>query len=61
MISTSAPIVNVQPTTKTSMICQSLGALSFGAIVLFAVGFLPMEAAHNAAHDTRHTITFPCH
>lgn len=61
MISTSASIVNVQHTTKASMICQGLGALAFGAIVLFAVGFLPMEAAHNAAHDTRHTLTFPCH
>lgn len=61
MISTSASVVNVQPTTKASMIFQSIGALSFGAIILFAVGFLPMEAAHNAAHDTRHTITFPCH
>ncbi len=40
---------------------QSLAALAFGAVVVYAVGFLPMEAVHNAAHDTRHTLAFPCH
>ncbi|UZE97477.1 CbtB domain-containing protein [Alkalimarinus alittae] len=45
----------------TSTLAQNLAAFAFGAIVLFAVGFLPMSAAHNAAHDTRHTLAFPCH
>ncbi len=40
---------------------QNLSAFVFGAIVIFAVGFLPMEAAHNAAHDSRHSLAFPCH
>ena len=40
---------------------QIFSALLLGAIVLFAVGFLPMEAAHNAAHDVRHALAFPCH
>jgi len=61
MISVSVSAASVQHTTKISMVCQGVGALAFGAIVLFAVGFLPMDAAHNAAHDTRHTLTFPCH
>jgi cobalt transporter subunit CbtB len=30
-----------------------------GVAMLFAVGF--MDVAHNAAHDTRHAIAFPCH
>ena len=47
--------------SKASVITQNISALVFGAIVLFAVGFMPMDAAHNAAHDTRHAIAFPCH
>jgi len=44
-----------------SMLMQSIAALLFGAIILFAVGFAPLGVAHNAAHDTRHSLTFPCH
>jgi cobalt transporter subunit CbtB len=32
-----------------------------GCLVLFGVGLLPMDALHNAAHDTRHSFAFPCH
>ncbi len=51
----------IQAKPMVSLLAQNLAALGFGAIVLFAVGFLPMEAAHNAAHDTRHALAFPCH
>jgi cobalt transporter subunit CbtB len=40
---------------------QTFGALAFGLMIIFAVGFMPVEAAHNAAHDTRHALAFPCH
>lgn len=33
----------------------------FGLVVLYSVGFLPVSAAHNATHDTRHANGFPCH
>jgi cobalt transporter subunit CbtB len=45
----------------TLVLAQSFAALLFGAIILFAVGFAPMGVAHNAAHDTRHSLAFPCH
>ena len=34
-----------------------------GSILLFAVGFAQGSAnfMHNAAHDSRHAATFPCH
>lgn len=50
-----------QVTPVASPLAQSAAALVFGLVILFAVGFLPMAAAHNAAHDTRHTLAFPCH
>jgi cobalt transporter subunit CbtB len=35
--------------------------LAFGSLLLFAVGLAHSERLHNAAHDTRHAIGFPCH
>ncbi|MEQ8804856.1 MAG: CbtB domain-containing protein [Rhodospirillales bacterium] len=36
-------------------------ALLFGVFLLFGTGFAHPEAVHNAAHDTRHAFSFPCH
>ena len=47
--------------TLTSNNVQMAAALILGVVVLLGVGFAPMEAAHNAAHDTRHSFAFPCH
>ncbi len=32
-----------------------------GATLLFAAGFANAAVMHDAAHDTRHSIGFPCH
>jgi len=32
-----------------------------GATLLFAAGFANSAVMHDAAHDTRHSIGFPCH
>ncbi|NOQ64607.1 MAG: cobalt transporter [Methyloprofundus sp.] len=40
---------------------QLLAAAALGMVILFAVAFAPMDMAHNAAHDTRHSVAFPCH
>ena len=45
----------------TSNNVQMAAALILGVVVLLGVGFAPMDAAHNAAHDTRHSFAFPCH
>ncbi|MFL6600074.1 MAG: CbtB-domain containing protein [Steroidobacteraceae bacterium] len=36
-------------------------ALLLGLGFIFVVGFAPVSAVHNAAHDTRHSAAFPCH
>jgi len=36
-------------------------ALALGFAVLYVVGFSATEEAHNAAHDYRHGMSFPCH
>ncbi|MGH6719536.1 MAG: CbtB domain-containing protein [Alphaproteobacteria bacterium] len=38
-----------------------LAAALLGLFIVFGVGFAPIEVVHNAAHDTRHSIFFPCH
>ena len=42
-----------------------LGAVMLlaGALLIFAVGFVQGSGGflHNAAHDTRHAVTIPCH
>ena len=57
--------VSTQATTqgksRASVLAQNLAALTFGILILYAVGFAPIQAAHNAAHDVRHSMAFPCH
>jgi cobalt transporter subunit CbtB len=38
-----------------------IAALVIGMFLIFGVGLSHIAAAHNAAHDTRHAIGFPCH
>ena len=39
----------------------ALFAALLGAVMIFGVGFANISVAHNAAHDPRHTMVFPCH
>jgi len=48
-------------TIATSKNLQLFAAAALGIVILFGVGFAPMDMAHNAAHDTRHSVAFPCH
>ncbi|MFN0219598.1 MAG: CbtB-domain containing protein [Hyphomicrobium sp.] len=36
-------------------------AFAIGAALVFTVGFAHSDVLHNAAHDTRHSLAFPCH
>lgn len=36
-------------------------AILVGVFLVTAVGFAGPEAMHNAAHDIRHGLAFPCH
>jgi len=38
-----------------------IAALLIGGLFVFAAGFMPAQAMHDAAHDTRHSVGFPCH
>jgi cobalt transporter subunit CbtB len=36
-------------------------ALFFGLTLVYAAGFANSESVHDAAHDSRHALSFPCH
>ena len=40
---------------------QAVFAMVLGLMIVGLSGFAPIEAIHNAAHDTRHANGFPCH
>ena len=46
---------------SASVRVQCALAFAIGAALIFLVGFSHLDAVHNAAHDTRHSLAFPCH
>ncbi|MCC7252917.1 CbtB domain-containing protein [Hyphomicrobium sp.] len=36
-------------------------ALLLGTVLVFTAGFSHSATIHNAGHDTRHALSFPCH
>ena len=40
---------------------QLIAAFFLGVVMLYGAGFVQTSAVHNAAHDVRHTLAFPCH
>ncbi len=39
----------------------ALTVLAFGLFITWTTGFAGSAVLHNAAHDTRHSVGFPCH
>jgi len=55
-IETGRIAIGVQEKVITVVV---LGLL--GVFVIWGAGFAQSETLHNAAHDSRHSIAFPCH
>lgn len=45
----------------SSIAFQRLVAAAIGVFIVGMVGFSHMTLAHNAGHDYRHSMAFPCH
>jgi cobalt transporter subunit CbtB len=39
----------------------ALAAGLLGAVLLYGIGFAQPSLLHDAAHDSRHSMAFPCH
>ena len=57
----TARIASASSATASRRLAAGLALLFIGLTLTFAVGLSNMAVAHNAAHDTRHAIGFPCH
>jgi len=53
--------IAVESFNVSQRVMAGLLVLAFGSLLLFGVGLAHSERLHNAAHDTRHAIGFPCH
>jgi cobalt transporter subunit CbtB len=57
-------MMNTTQTTaglRSSVLMQSVFAMTVGALIVFASGFAHSATLHDAAHDMRHSTGFPCH
>ena len=59
MASTIAPVVRTGE--RSEALRAAAVALLLGLGLVFLTGFAYPEVIHNAAHDTRHGLSFPCH
>jgi cobalt transporter subunit CbtB len=51
----------VRASDRSETLMAAFLALLFGGALLFVTGFASPATIHNAAHDTRHTLSYPCH
>jgi cobalt transporter subunit CbtB len=57
---TALPEARSKSLSKDRSVVGAL-TLMIGLGFVYFVGFAPLSAVHNAAHDTRHSAAFPCH
>jgi len=53
-------MTNVKAAASTNLATILFVAI-LGAGLIFSAGFANSATLHNAAHDSRHSIGFPCH
>ena len=53
--------VGVRAASRLETLIAAAMAALLGAFLLWGVGFSHGEVLHNAAHDVRHSLAFPCH
>lgn len=46
---------------RAADIAQISFAILLGVFILFGTAIAQIDAVHNAAHDSRHSLAFPCH
>jgi cobalt transporter subunit CbtB len=47
--------------TLSQRLAAGLAALVLGFLLIGTIGFASDMNVHNGAHDTRHSLGFPCH
>ena len=59
-MTTASSSLGASVSTQSRLLQLALAGL-LGFFIVGFVGFSHIEAVHNAAHDYRHSMAFPCH
>lgn len=57
----SASAVSVTPRSRGHVLLTAAMLFAFGIGLVYVSGFANADALHNGAHDSRHSLVFPCH
>ena len=57
----SAAVSTTLAPSKAEALKAAAIALFLGLGLVYATGFAYPESVHDAAHDSRHALSFPCH
>lgn len=57
----SRPRIGSHLSSRSDALVAAVFAALLGGFLIWGVGFSHIDVIHNAAHDTRHSIGFPCH
>lgn len=49
------------PNDRAATVKQAVMAAILGLFLVWVTGLSQISVLHNAAHDTRHSVGFPCH
>ncbi len=60
MIDTQVKTTGVSASLQQRIVAAVLAG-SVGFFMILGIGFAQPAEIHNAAHDSRHSFTFPCH
>ena len=60
-IDTTTTTTTVAVGARQSAVLQAVLAMALGLFIVGMAGFSHLDIVHNAAHDTRHSLAFPCH
>jgi cobalt transporter subunit CbtB len=51
----------LRPRSRAAALWPALVAAVLGVVIVYVVGFAGAHTIHEAAHDARHSLNFPCH
>jgi len=54
-------VMTARSQSRTETLAAVVVAMLLGTFLVYGAGFANANALHEAAHDSRHAFSFPCH
>ena len=61
VLAKAVPMSFIQAAAGNKVLLPAVLAILFGTFLLVGAGFAQPDVLHNATHDVRHALGFPCH